>query len=169
VDIDRAAKDFGMPMGPIELADTVGLDVCLHVAKLLSAAYNYNIPESFEAMVKAGTLGKKTGKGFYIWKKGKKFPPKSKISEDDQQMIQDRLIFRLLNEAVACHRESVVANKDYLDAGVIFGTGFAPFRGGPINYIESMSVAYLLGTLKALNDQHGSRYEPDPGWEKLVR
>jgi 3-hydroxyacyl-CoA dehydrogenase/enoyl-CoA hydratase/3-hydroxybutyryl-CoA epimerase len=168
-DIDNAAKEFGMPMGPFELADTVGLDVGLHVAKLLSDAYNYNIPNSFESMVEAGNLGKKTGQGFYTWKKGKKVPPKSKSSIDDNKSIQNRLILRLLNEAVACHREGVVANKDQLDAGVIFGTGFAPFHGGPINYIETTGVDNLLGTIKTLQEQHGKRFKPDSGWQILSK
>ncbi len=166
-DIDHAAKEFGMPMGPVELADTVGLDVGLHIAKLLSAAYGYNIPASFESMVDAGDLGKKTGQGFYTWKKGKKTAPKGKSTNIDSKVIQDRLILRFLNEAVACLREGVVANKDYLDAGVIFGTGFASFRGGPINYIESQTASNLLNTLEKLRIQHGERFTPDSGWQDL--
>lgn len=166
-DIDRAAKKFGMPMGPVELADTVGLDVGLHVAKLLSAAYNYDVPESFEQMVDSGNLGKKTGQGFYTWKKGKKSAPKTKSSNDNNAQIQDRLILRFLNEAIACHREKVVANKDHLDAGVIFGTGFAPFHGGPINYVETKGVSHLLSTLEELHRQHGNRFTPDQGWKQL--
>lgn len=168
-DIDRAAKEFGMPMGPVELADTVGLDVGLHVAKLLSGAYGYNIPNSFEAMVDAGHLGKKTGQGFYTWKKGKKIAPKGKPSNNDIQTIQDRLILRFLNEAVACHREGVVANKDFLDAGVIFGTGFAPFRGGPMNHIESQGASNLLTTLGKLHNQQGMRFTPDSGWQNFTK
>ena len=167
-DIDSAAKDFGMPMGPVELADTVGLDVGLHVAKQLSSVYGYSIPDSFESMVEAGNLGKKTGQGFYTWKKGKTTAPKSKpLTEKETKYIQNRLILRFLNEAVACYREGVVANKDHLDAGVIFGTGFAPFRGGPINYIETTGATSLLNTLEALHSQHGKRFEPDPGWQKI--
>lgn len=167
-DIDSAAKDFGMPMGPVELADTVGLDVGLHVAKLLSSVYGYNIPNSFESMVEAGNLGKKTGQGFYTWKKGKTITPKSKsLTEKETKYIQNRLILRFLNEAVACYREGVVANKDHLDAGVIFGTGFAPFRGGPINYIETTGASNLLNTLETLHSQHGKRFDPDPGWQSI--
>ena len=167
-DIDSAAKDFGMPMGPVELADTVGLDVGLHVAKLLSSVYDYSIPDSFETMVEAGNLGKKTGQGFYTWKKGKKIMPKSKsLTEKETKYIQNRLILRFLNEAVACYREGVVANKDHLDAGVIFGTGFAPFRGGPINYIETAGADNLLNTLKSLHSQYGKRFDPDPGWQTI--
>ncbi len=166
-DIDHAAKEFGMPMGPVELADTVGLDVGLHVGKLLSGAYGYDIPNSFEAMVNKGYLGKKSGQGFYTWKKAKKIAPKEKSTKSDHKIIQDRLILRFLNEAVACHREGVVANKDLLDAGIIFGTGFAPFRGGPINYIESMGAAAMHRSLNQLNIKHGDRYMPDSGWQNL--
>jgi 3-hydroxyacyl-CoA dehydrogenase/enoyl-CoA hydratase/3-hydroxybutyryl-CoA epimerase len=167
-DIDMAAKEFGMPMGPVELADTVGLDVGLHVAKLLANAYGYNIPASFEAMVDAGHLGKKTGQGFYTWKKGKKVSPKEKSANSEHQSIQDRLILRFLNEAVACYREGVVANKDLLDAGIIFGTGFAPFTGGPLHYIESRGAANLHRSLDNLHSQLGSRYSPDTGWKDLM-
>ena len=118
-------------------------------------------------MVGAGNLGKKTGQGFYTWKKGKKIAPKTKSSTADNVDIQNRLILRFLNEAVACHREKVVDNKDHLDAGVIFGTGFAPFHGGPINYIETKGVSNLLTSLKALHKEHGERFEPDPGWQEL--
>ncbi len=167
-DIDRAAKEFGMPMGPVELADTVGLDVGLHVAKLLSTAYGYNIPSSFEHMVDSGQLGKKTGQGFYTWKKGKKVTPKGKSSNQDIKALQDRLMLRFLNEAVACHREEVVANKDFLDAGVIFGTGFAPFRGGPMHYIESHGASNLLSTLEKLHNLQGQRFTPDSDWQKFT-
>ncbi len=166
-DIDRAATRFGMPMGPVELADTVGLDVGLHVAELLSSVYDYNIPSSFKNMVESGNLGKKTGKGFYTWKKGKKVKPKSSKSNNQDESIQNRLILRFLNEAVACLREKVVADKDLLDAGVIFGTGFAPFRGGPINYIETTGAAALLKTLNALHEQFGERFKPDSEWQNL--
>ena len=166
--IDRAAKQFGMPMGPVELADTVGLDIGLHVGELLGKAYNYSLPNSFKALVDAGHLGRKTDQGFYTWKKGKKITPKTKSSIENIEYIQNRLMLRFLNEAVACLRENVVANKKHLDAGVIFGTGFAPFRGGPINYIESKGATSLLSTLESLHGQYGERFEPDSGWQFLV-
>ena len=166
-EIDQAAKHFGMPMGPVELADTVGLDVGLHVAELLSTIYGYKVPESFKEMVASGNLGKKTGKGFYTWKKGKKIMPKNKSSTSDQKAIENRLVLRFINEAVACHRENIVENKNHLDAGIIFGTGFAPFLGGPIHYIETMGATKLLANLKALQQQYGDRFNPDSGWYDL--
>ncbi len=165
--IDRAAKQFGMPMGPVELADTVGLDIGLHVGELLSKAYSYSLPNSFKSLVDAGNLGRKTGQGFYAWKKGKKVSPKSKTTSENLEYVQNRLMLRFLNEAVACLREKVVDNKDHLDAGVIFGTGFAPFKGGPINYIESHGAATLLATLTSLHNQYGKRFEPDSEWQQL--
>ena len=166
--IDRAAKSFGMPMGPVELADTVGLDIGLHVGEQLSKAYNYNLPNSFKSLVEAGKLGRKSGQGFYTWKKGKKIAPKSRSSTDRDQYIQDRLMLRFLNEAIACQREKVVQNDDHLDAGVIFGTGFAPFLGGPIHYIRTFGVSKLLTNLNQLHEQNGKRYQPDAGWETMT-
>ena len=166
-DIDHAATNFGMPMGPVELADTVGLDVGLHVAELLSSVYGYTLPASFKSMVKAGALGKKTGKGFYLWKNGKKITPKFSASRNRDKIIKDRLMLRLINEAVACNHEKVVASSDLLDAGIIFGTGFAPFRGGPINYAECAGPAKLLNILKDLQKQYGDRYSPNAGWDDL--
>ena len=165
--IDRAAKQFGMPMGPVELADTVGLDIGLHVGELLSKAYNYSLPNSFKTLVEAGHLGRKTDQGFYTWKNGKKITQKTKFSIENIDYIQNRLMLRFLNEAVACLHEKVVANKDHLDAGVIFGTGFAPFRGGPINYIESKGATSLLSKLESLHGQYGKRFKPDSGWQNL--
>ena len=166
--IDRAATKFGMPMGPVELADTVGLDVGLYVAELLGNAYGFDVPESFKALVESGNLGKKSGKGFYTWKNGKKVTSKIKAPSDNIEAIQDRLMLRFLNAAIACHREKVVENKDLLDAGVIFGTGFAPFRGGPIQYIESTGAASLLETLNSLHKQYGDRFTPDAGWQEFM-
>ena len=167
VDIDKAAKKFGMPMGPIELADTVGLDVGLHVAELLSSIFGYKIPESFKKMVESGALGKKTGKGFYVWKNGKKVTPKSKATVSDQTTIQNRLMLRFINEAIACNREKIVENKNHLDAGIIFGTGFAPFLGGPIHYVESKGAIKILESLNTLQQQYGDRFSPDAGWSEF--
>ncbi len=161
--IDQAALDFGMPMGPVELADTVGLDICQSVAENLSESCHFAVPEALNRLVQAKNLGKKTGSGFYRYKKGK--PVKDRDADmGNQQEIQNRLVFRLLNEARACLREGIVDNKDLLDAGVIFGTGFAPFRGGPLNYAEQQGVKELVQNMKIYQQRFGDSFQPDEGW-----
>jgi len=135
--IDKAAKDFGMPMGPLELADTVGLDICLHVGKILSSALGTNLPDNLQTYIDDNKLGKKTGEGFYQYKKGKLVKPSASEWKGDTHQLQERLISKMLDESKKCLEEGVVKNADLLDAGVIFGTGFAPFRGGPMNYLRS--------------------------------
>ena len=162
--IDKAAKDFGMPMGPVELADTVGLDICLSVAGILSKALGFEISKNLEEIVAKGTLGKKTGKGFYRWKNGR--PVKSKeAAMGDQKQIQERLILRLVNESMACLSESVVSDVDQIDAGVIFGTGFAPFRGGPLHYAETLGADTIKLMLSNYTDNLGERFKPNAGWK----
>jgi 3-hydroxyacyl-CoA dehydrogenase/enoyl-CoA hydratase/3-hydroxybutyryl-CoA epimerase len=164
--IDRAATDFGMPMGPIRLADTVGLDICLSVATILARHYPVEVPEKLRALVSAGHLGKKSSQGFYDYRRGDR--GKGEEGGEVDAGITDRLIFRLLNEAVACWREGVVSSGDHLDAGVIFGTGFAPFRGGPLQHITATGAASLLARLHELEQAYGSRFTPDAGWQELV-
>ena len=164
--IDKAALDFGMPMGPVELADTVGLDICHSVAENLSKAYDIKVPEGLDKYVKAKKLGKKTGSGFYQYKNGK--PLKNKDADlGDQKVIQNRLLFRLLNEAAACLDEKIVEEVDLLDAGIIFGTGFAPFRGGPLNYSQQQGVESITKTMGEYGKKYGERFNPVDGW-KLV-
>lgn len=161
--IDRAALDYGMPMGPVELADTVGLDVCLSVSKVFAKEFNKKIPDSLTQRVTAKKLGRKTGEGFYRYQDGKPVKDQSRASTMPAG-LQDRLILPMLNEAVAVLREGIVADADLLDAGVIFGTGFAPFRGGPINYIRATGTTTLTDRLKQLATTHGERFKPDTGW-----
>jgi len=166
--IDKMAVDFGMPMGPIELADAVGLDICLSVAEILSRELpGTEVPERLRTLVAEGRLGKKSGRGFYIYKKGR--PDKAKVVNDSAAPtdLTDRLVLSMLNEAVACLREKVVSSADLLDAGVIFGTGFAPFRGGPLHYLKSTGVGLTRQRLDALAEAHGERFTPDAGWQAL--
>lgn len=165
--IDKAATDYGMPMGPIELADTVGLDICLHVAKNLAQNMNIEVPDSLQKMVDSGMLGKKSGKGFYTFKNGKPVKDKPDREYTPPVDIQDRLILRMLNEATACLREKVVDSTDLGDAGIVFGTGFAPFRGGPFHYIEYRGTAQLLKMLEHLQQRYGPRFVADDGWNLL--
>jgi 3-hydroxyacyl-CoA dehydrogenase / enoyl-CoA hydratase / 3-hydroxybutyryl-CoA epimerase len=164
--IDRAATDFGMPMGPVELADTVGLDICLHVAEILAEAYDGQVPEQIRAKVEAGHLGKKSGHGFYDWVDGKPIKPAAPAAASLTD-VQDRLILPMINVAVACLREHVVADEELLDAGVIFGTGFAPFRGGPMAYARSRGLEQTREALDGLRNRYGHRFEPDAGWSEL--
>ena len=160
--IDEAALSFGMMMGPVELADTVGMDVCLAVAENLTAHFGGTVPEKLRQMVRAGKLGRKSGEGFYRYKNGK--PVKHKISHaTGYKEISDRLILRIVNEAAACLREGVVADSDLLDAGMIFGTGFAPFSGGPMHYASQFGHDKLNELFSRLETQHGERFKADTG------
>ena len=166
--IDQAATDFGMPMGPILLADTVGLDICLSVAEILSQQLDRGpVPQRLRDLVAAGRLGKKSGKGFYSYQGDKPVLVKPDKGYRPPPDITDRLMFRYFNEAMACLREGVVADADLLDAGMIFGTGFAPFRGGPLHFAEETGAAAVRRRLEELNQQHGARFVPDDGWPFL--
>lgn len=162
--IDKAAVKFGMPMGPIELLDTVGLDVAASVGKELAPFLGLEVPAAL-ATVEQGKRGKKDGQGIYKWENGKAAKPDLPEGYKAPEDLEDRLVLPLLNEAVACLHDGVVADADLLDAGVIFGTGFAPFRGGPIQYIRSVGADALLARLQALHARHGARFAPRPGWD----
>jgi len=164
--IDAVAVKFGMPMGPIELTDVVGLDVSLNVGKVLGGAFNRQVPELLLKLVAEKKLGRKTGQGFYRWVDGK-------VQKDDVKGIaapedlEDRLILAMLNEAVACLREGIVSDADLLDAGAVFATGFAPFRGGPLQYARERGVANVTSRLQQLAQRHGERFLPDAGWAQI--
>ena len=160
--IDEAAKSFGMVMGPVELADTVGMDACLAVAENLTAHFGGTVPQKLRDMVQEGKLGRKTGEGFYKYKNGKPIKHRSTAPKTDKD-IAHRLILRMVNEAATCLREGVVADADLLDAGMIFGTGFAPFRGGPMHYAQQFGHDKLNETFARLETQYGERFKADTG------
>jgi 3-hydroxyacyl-CoA dehydrogenase/enoyl-CoA hydratase/3-hydroxybutyryl-CoA epimerase len=163
--LDAAAKEFGMPMGPIELADVVGLDICAAVGRELGKP-GQAVPRMLQARLDAKQFGKKSGQGFYSWVKGK--PQKVNGSGSvDLKPLADRMVLPALNEAVACVRERIVADADLCDAGVIFGTGFAPHRGGPIHTIQSRGKEDLLKVMADLRAKHGERFTADPGWPAI--
>lgn len=137
--IDEAVRTFGMPMGPIELADSVGLDICLHVAKILGGGGTEG--SKLERLVSSGRLGKKTGEGFYLWKDGKPVRGKSEFSKAELERLGKEIVQPIIDESQKALDEGVVASADLVDAGMIFGTGFAPFRGGPLHYKASASSA----------------------------
>ena len=166
--IDAAAKQFGMPMGPIELADQVGLDICLAVGDMLRSKFGDLLPPTpawLREKVAKGELGRKTGKGFYIWKDGKAdtTPAGSDAAKPTPEMI-DRLILPMSNVCVACLREGIVDNADIVDGAMIFGTGYAPFRGGPLNYARTRGPEEVAATLQRLAAKFGGRFAPDEGW-----
>ena len=163
--LDKQAKSFGMPMGPIELADTVGLDVCASVGKELAPFLGLELPPGLEDKLEAGKRGKKDGQGLYTWHDGK--PQKPEVDPDytPPPDLQDRMILAMVNEAVSCLGDNVVDDADLLDAGVIFGTGFAPFRGGPIQYVRSEGAENLRQKLETLAKRYGERFMPKNGWD----
>jgi len=170
-EIDQAALDFGMPMGPVELADVVGLDVCRHVGRIVAEALGRAPPDlaRLEERVAAGKLGRKSGEGFYLWVDGKaQKPAATGVATAIPADLEDRLVLALLNECVACLREGLVEDADLVDAGVIFGAGFAPFRGGPLHYARRRGVPAIVTRLRELAARHGSRFAPDPGWDRLA-
>jgi 3-hydroxyacyl-CoA dehydrogenase/enoyl-CoA hydratase/3-hydroxybutyryl-CoA epimerase len=171
VTIDAAAEKFGMPMGPIELADQVGLDICLAVGDMLRSKFGDALPPTpawLREKVANGELGRKTGKGFYIWKGGKalKMSGSPPTSQPTEEMI-DRLILPMSNVCVACLREGIVDNADMVDGAMIFGTGYAPFRGGPLNYARTRGSENVVSTLRALAQKFGGRFAPDAGWDSF--
>jgi 3-hydroxyacyl-CoA dehydrogenase/enoyl-CoA hydratase/3-hydroxybutyryl-CoA epimerase len=135
--IDEAARTFGMPMGPVELADTVGLDVCASVGNILKMAPTGG--SKLDQMVAAGKLGKKSGEGFYVWKDGKpqKAKPETPWDKMELERLGRELVDPLIRECEKVRDERIVDSADLVDAGVIFGTGFAPFRGGPLHFLAN--------------------------------
>lgn len=166
--IDEAALRFGMPMGPIELADVVGLDVCKHVGEIVSAALGRPKPDAsrIDALIAAKKLGRKTGEGFYVWRDGKAMKSPGPYPEPPRD-LEDRLILSLVNECSAVLREGIVADGDLVDAGAIFGSGFAPFRGGPLTYARTRGIPAVVARLEELAKVHGDRFRPDEGWSRL--
>ncbi len=135
--LDAAMEAFGMPMGPIELADTVGLDICLHAGKQLAKkdaqGSEPEAPEMLLNKVALGQLGRKSGQGIYRWENNK--PVKGQPGAWDQRTVE-ALIQPYLDETRAVLAEGIVPDAELIDAGLIFGTGFAPFRGGPLHYLQ---------------------------------
>lgn len=173
--LDKAMKNFGMPVGPITLADEVGIDVTSHVANFLSNA-DLGIRMSggdislMKKMIDKGWLGKKSGQGFYTYDKKKKTinsEVKAYVGEFVQRdlglkekEIQDRLVCRFVNEAAKCLEDEIIENPVVGDIGLVFGTGFAPFRGGPFRYLDQVGVANYVGMMNDFADKYGAQFEP---------
>jgi 3-hydroxyacyl-CoA dehydrogenase/enoyl-CoA hydratase/3-hydroxybutyryl-CoA epimerase len=162
--VDHAAVDFGMSCGPLELADDIGLDGVTSLAEGLGESLAVEAPRRLAALVDAGRLGRYSGAGFHRYEQGKAVgarpPPRGPVAAG----LSRRLLAPLLNAAVACLREGVVADADSVDAALIFGAGFPPFRGGPLRYIEEYGRERVLRELRQLQQLHGERFRPDQGW-----
>ena len=155
---DKLLRKFGMPMGPFRLIDEVGGDVCQHVADDLLNRLDTKFPNSnlLRRMIEEGNLGKKSGQGFYKYSKGKSngacdVPRNSTFRlQCENEEIVDRLILIMINEAVRCLEEEVVSSPKDVDFGMIMGTGWAPFRGGPIRYLDSVGSKKIAERLQEL-------------------
>lgn len=169
--LDEAMLDFGMPMGPLRLLDEVGLDVALHVAQTLAASFRgrMQVPALLSQMVKDGLLGRKSGGGFYLYDRAKKSQPNSRVidyvqtntaSRLTREELQERLYFLMLNEAARCLEENIVATPEDVDFAMIAGTGFAPFRGGPLRYADALGIEKIAGAMEILTDCGATQYAP---------
>ncbi|MEE4271872.1 MAG: 3-hydroxyacyl-CoA dehydrogenase NAD-binding domain-containing protein [Thermoanaerobaculales bacterium] len=182
-DLDRVMKDFGYPVGPVALMDEVGIDVGAHVAADLGAAFaerGLGASDALPKMYEAGFEGRKNGKGFYLYPKKKKKGPKPintevygffggperrSVAADE---IRDRMALLMVNEAVHCLDDGVIASPRDGDLGAILGLGFPPFRGGPFRWVDHEGAASIVDRMNALAERHGQRFEPAGGLRKLA-
>jgi 3-hydroxyacyl-CoA dehydrogenase/enoyl-CoA hydratase/3-hydroxybutyryl-CoA epimerase len=171
--LDRVMLDFGMPMGPARLCDEVGLDVAQHVAVDLQNRLAKPVPinDTLAKMIARGWLGKKSGTGFYVFpsEKGAKEQPNPALAEfqspglgakQDDATLLDRMVLVMINEAARVLEEGVVAAPEDVDFGMIFGTGWAPFRGGPLRYADTRGVADVVGQLQKLQTDVAPHFAP---------
>jgi 3-hydroxyacyl-CoA dehydrogenase/enoyl-CoA hydratase/3-hydroxybutyryl-CoA epimerase len=169
--LDEAMLAFGMPMGPMSLLDEVGTDVALHVAQTLAAHYHdrMNIPESLGNMVQAGLLGRKTARGYYIHRKGTAPRPNPEATACRAPALgrhsvindyQSRMVLLMINEAARCLEEQIVPEPADVDFAMIMGTGFAPFRGGPLRYADSFGIAGVVAAMDHLVASGAKHFEP---------
>lgn len=172
-DIDALLEGFGMPIGPLALADEVGLDVGYKVAKVLEDGYGDRMTVSpvFDAIYSREHLrGKKSGSGFYVHTGRKKTVNpevqaivsgfKSSHSRVSKQDVLDRLILIMVNEAAKCLEESIIESHDLLDMAMLLGTGFPPFRGGLCAYADEIGIQTCVDKLNRLSDLYGNRFKP---------
>jgi 3-hydroxyacyl-CoA dehydrogenase/enoyl-CoA hydratase/3-hydroxybutyryl-CoA epimerase len=179
--LDRAVKSFGMPMGPFELLDVVGLDTSRHVAGVLQSAFSDRIGTDrtlLDTMVEQGRLGQKSGRGFWRWKDGKKVAAETEVyrfagdptpREVPPETLEERVILTMVNEAARCLDEGVVATPTDIDLAMVMGTGFPPFRGGLLRYADSVGVPVVADRLARLSNAHGERLAPADRLQRMVR
>ncbi|HSB63762.1 MAG TPA: 3-hydroxyacyl-CoA dehydrogenase family protein, partial [Thermoanaerobaculia bacterium] len=181
--IDKAMRTFGMPVGPIELLDDVGIDVAAKAGGTMAAAFPARMPAdpTLEKLVGAGRLGRKAKKGFYFYEKERRGGPDpnayrdlglstpSKNLNPSSSEIHDRLLLPMINEAAFCLAEGVVASPAKLDLAMIFGTGFPPFRGGLCAYADSLGAKAVVAGLEKLAREKGERFTPAPLLVEMAR
>lgn len=175
--IDAIMEGFGMPMGPFILADEIGLDVCYKVCRILAGRLNLDTHhiELLKLMIeKQKLLGKKSGAGFYIHNSKEKYFNKDvvKLVHEVQESynisplqirdkdILDRMVFRLINESGQCLEEAIIERPYYLDMALVMGTGFPPFRGGILRYVDSLGIESVMHTFHYLQERYGERFKP---------
>ena len=171
--LDQLMLDFGMPMGPLRLSDEVGLDVAQHVATDLQNRLPKPVPinDTLEKMIAKGWLGKKSGTGFYVFAKEKNakesanpevafLQTSGKGKGQEAATLQDRMVLVMVNEAARVLEESVVDAPEDVDFGMIFGTGWAPFRGGPLRYADTLGAAEIVKRLDQLAAEVAPYFEP---------
>jgi 3-hydroxyacyl-CoA dehydrogenase/enoyl-CoA hydratase/3-hydroxybutyryl-CoA epimerase len=178
---DRAMTAFGLPMGPFELLDQIGLDTANHVAGVLAAAFGTRIGEASTVlgdMVTAGRGGAKNGRGFYRYKNGKKTAPDpeayklagaTQVRELPAETLQERMILSMINEASVCLEDGVVRNPREVDIAMVMGTGFPPFRGGLLRYADEVGIPIVADRLSRLADAQGGRFRPAALLQEMVR
>jgi 3-hydroxyacyl-CoA dehydrogenase/enoyl-CoA hydratase/3-hydroxybutyryl-CoA epimerase len=174
--IDRAILGFGMPMGPLRLNDEVGLDVSQHVGSDLAARVSHLPPlnDVLSRMIQKGWLGRKSGAGFYVYRDQSETPnPELKefqpsIESTDADQVTDRLIFIMVNEAARVLEEQVVTDPADVDFGMIMGTGWAPFRGGPLKYADSVGISTVVSRLNHLAGKFGEHFKPCALLDEMV-
>ncbi len=180
-DVDRALVDFGFPVGPLTLLDEVGIDVGAKVSKILHHAFGDRLapPESMVRVIDDGRLGRKNGRGFYRYEDGKKkgvdatiyglLPGGAARRPMEARLLQERLVFSFLNEAVLCLQEGILRSARDGDVGAIFGLGFPPFLGGPFRYLDHLGARFATSVLERLAGQHGERFRPASMLQDMAR
>ncbi len=178
-EIDIALTDFGFPVGPITLMDEVGIDVGTHVLESMKKAFGERImiPNGLESIEQSGRLGRKNGKGFFVYQEGKKGEPDETIYElmgdraykfIPSEDIVDRCVMVFVNETVRCLEEGILASAYDGDLGAVFGLGFPPFLGGPLKYADSQGIENVYHKLRSLEERYGARFSPAAHLKSLV-
>ncbi len=168
-EIDDALLEWGMPMGPLRLIDEIGLDITVDIAATLEKAFGARdrAPEILQKMLEAKMLGRKSGGGFYNYE-GKQQTPNQALQEWRQESgekfglenLTNRLVYLMVNEAARCLEEKVVANPEDADYGMILGTGFPVFRGGPLRFAESVGLKKVVTDMDGIHSRAGEKFAP---------